>query len=174
MSTSEPEGWTISEYKSFKVTGDDDSGSSSDGDSDDEEEQIFAKSQIVRKPKYKKIVHKEELLPEWKYYIMYNIKHTMADMTAQALNTVNLVTQELETQSLNAIVAGFSFAAAMSWMDLVRWIIQQVIKVPKNGGTQYTLTAILTTLLSIAVYMVVSGISTRVSKPAQPVFAITR
>ena len=43
MSTSDPEGWTISEYKSFKVTGDeDDSGSSSDGDSDDDE-QIFAK-----------------------------------------------------------------------------------------------------------------------------------
>ena len=62
MSTSEPEGWTVSEYKSFKVTGDDDS--STDGDSDEEEEQIFAKSQIVRKPKYKKIVQKEELLPE--------------------------------------------------------------------------------------------------------------
>ena len=91
-----------------------------------------------------------------------------------AIDTVNLVTQELETQSLNAIVAGFSFAAALSWNDLVRWIIQQLIRVPKNGGTQYTLTAILTTLLSIAVYMVVSGISTRVSKPAQPVFAITR
>ena len=59
----------------------------------------------------------------------------MADMTAQALKTVNLVTQELETQSLNAIVAGFSFAAAMSWMDLVRWVIQQLIKVPKNGGS---------------------------------------
>jgi len=58
----------------------------------------------------------------------------------QAVETVNLVTQELETQSLNAIVAGFSFAAAMSWMDLVRWVISQVIKVPKNGGTQYTLT----------------------------------
>ena len=64
MSTSEPEGWTISEYKSFKVTGDeDDSESSTDGDSDDEE-QIFAKSQVVRKSKYKKIVQKEELLPE--------------------------------------------------------------------------------------------------------------
>ena len=92
----------------------------------------------------------------------------------QAVETVNLVTQELETQSLNAIVAGFSFAAAMSWMDLVRWVISQVIKVPKNGGTQYTLTAILTTLLSISVYMIVSRVSTRVSKPAQPVFAITR
>ena len=98
----------------------------------------------------------------------------MDAVSAQALKTVNLVTQDLETQSLNAIVAGFSFAAAMSWMDLVRWFIQQVIKVPKNGGTQYALTAILTTLLSIAVFLVVSNISTRVSKPAQPVFAITR
>lgn len=62
MSTSEPEGWTISEYKSFKATGDDES--STDGDSEEEEEQIFAKSSIVRKPKYKKIVQKEELLPE--------------------------------------------------------------------------------------------------------------
>lgn len=63
MSTSDPEGWTISEYKSFKVVGDDDSDTSSDGDSDDEE-QIFAKSQIIRRPQYKKIAHKEELLPE--------------------------------------------------------------------------------------------------------------
>ena len=61
MSTSEPEGWTISEYKSFHAT--DDSESSAGGDSDDEE-QIFAKSSIVRIPKYKKLVEKEELLPE--------------------------------------------------------------------------------------------------------------
>jgi len=91
-----------------------------------------------------------------------------------AAKTVTLVTQELETQSLNAIVAGFSFAAAMSWMDLVRWVISQIVKVPRNGGTQYALTAILTTLLSIAVYMIISGISTRVSKPAQPVYAVSR
>jgi len=98
----------------------------------------------------------------------------MSGMIEQAIDTVELVTQELETQSLNAIVAGFSFAAALSWNDLVRWTIQQLIKVPKNGGAQYTLTAILTTLLSIAVYLVIARISTRVSKPAQPVFAITR
>mgnify|MGYP003628223293 FL=1 len=61
MSTSEPEGWTISEYKSFHVTNDSES---SVTDSDDEEEQIFAKSSVVRKTKYKKIVEKEELLPE--------------------------------------------------------------------------------------------------------------
>ena len=95
-------------------------------------------------------------------------------MSAAALQTVNLVTQELQSQTLNSIVGGFSFAAAMSWMDFVRWTITQIIKVPKNGGAQYALTAVLTTLLSIAVYMMISTVSTRVSKPAQPVYAITR
>ena len=64
MSTSEPEGWTSSEYKSFHATNDEDSGSSTDGDSGDDDEQIFAKSSVVRRPTYKKLVHKEELLPE--------------------------------------------------------------------------------------------------------------
>ena len=91
-----------------------------------------------------------------------------------ALKTVDIVTQELQTQTLNSIVGGFSFAAAMSWMDFIRWAISQIIKVPKNGGAQYALTAVLTTLLSIAVSMMVSTVSTRVSKPAQPVYAITR
>ena len=88
--------------------------------------------------------------------------------------TVTLVTRELESQSLNAIIAGFSFAAALSWMDLVRWIVNQVVKVNKNGGMNYTLTAMLTTLLSILVYIGISRVSTRVQKPAQPMYAITR
>ena len=88
--------------------------------------------------------------------------------------TVNLVTQELQTQTLNSIVGGFSFAAAMSWMDLVRWIITQIVKVPKNSGSQYALTAILTTLISVIVFMIISRINGRVKKPAQPVYAITR
>ncbi len=91
-----------------------------------------------------------------------------------AAETVTLVTRELETQSLNAIVAGFSFAAALSWMDLVRWLVNQIVKVNKNGGMNYTLTALLTTLLSIFVYIVVSRLSTRVQKPSQPIFAVTR
>lgn len=95
-------------------------------------------------------------------------------MSAAAMKTVDLVTQELKSQTLNSIVGGFSFAAAMAWMDFVRWIITQVVKVPKNGGSQYALTALLTTLLSIIVYMVISRINGRVKKPAQPVFAITR
>ena len=91
-----------------------------------------------------------------------------------AKETITLVASELESQSLNAIVAGFSFAAALSWMDLVRWIVNQVVKVNKNGGMNYTLTALLTTLLSIVVYITVSRVSTKVQKPGAPVFAVTR
>lgn len=98
----------------------------------------------------------------------------MQSVTQQAMETVTLVTRELETQSLNSIVAGFSFAAALSWMDLVRWGITQIVKVPKNSGSHYIFTAILTTLLSIVVYLIISRLSTRVKKPAEPVYAITR
>ena len=93
-------------------------------------------------------------------------------MSAQ--ETAMLVARELEGQSLNAIVAGFSFAAALSWVDLVRWVVNQVVKVNKNGGMNYTLTALFTTLLSIFVYLVISRVSSKVQRPQQPVFAITK
>lgn len=63
MDASELEGWTTSEYKSFKIIGGEISDSSSDSD-DSDDEQLFAKSSIVRKTKYKKLVSKETLLPE--------------------------------------------------------------------------------------------------------------
>lgn len=92
-------------------------------------------------------------------------------MSTEVLTTIR---NELETQSLNSVVAGFSFAAALSWMDLVRWTIHQVVKVQKNGGLNYALTAFFTTLLSVIVYMVISRVSTRVKKPAPAVYAVTR
>lgn len=98
----------------------------------------------------------------------------MSNLLADPSKTVTLVTQELETQSLNAIVAGFSFAAALSWNDLARWIIKQVVKAPKNSGMEYGLTAVLTTLLSILFYLIISQTSKRVSKPVQPIYAVTR
>jgi len=81
---------------------------------------------------------------------------------------------ELEAQSLNAVVAGFSFAAAISWMDLVRWTIHQVVKVQKNSGANYALSAVVTTLLSVIVYMIMSRLSKRVQKPTSPMYAVTR
>jgi hypothetical protein len=56
----------------------------------------------------------------------------------------------------------------------VRWLVNQVVKVSKNGGMNYTLTALFTTLLSIVVYLAVSRLSTRVQKPSQPLYAVTR
>ena len=90
------------------------------------------------------------------------------------MDMLKAVGSQLEAQSLNAVVAGFSFASAIAWMDLVRWIISQVVKMPKNGGGYFALTALITTLLSIVVYMILSTMSKKVSQPAQPMYAITR
>jgi hypothetical protein len=59
MSTSEPEGWSFSNTK-FKVY---DSGTSSSEDSSDDEE-LFSKMKTLKKKKFKKVVQKEDLLPE--------------------------------------------------------------------------------------------------------------
>ncbi len=80
---------------------------------------------------------------------------------------------QLETQSLNSVVAGFSFASAIAWMDLVRWMISVLIKVPKNGGAYFALTAVFTTLLSIIIYILLSAVSKTVVKPPPPVYAVT-
>lgn len=84
------------------------------------------------------------------------------------------VASEFEAQSLNAVVAGFSFAAALSWMDLVRWATHQVVKVQKNSGMNYAITAVVTTLLSIVMYMLLSRASKRVVKPVAPIYAVSR
>lgn len=83
---------------------------------------------------------------------------------------------QLESQSLNSIVAGFSFASAIAWMDVVRWIISQVVQVSKNGGQYYVLSALFTTLLAIVVYMVIKAIAVnvKINEPSNPVYAVTR
>ncbi len=91
-----------------------------------------------------------------------------------AQEVVKNVASELEVQSLNAIVGGFAFAAALSWMDLVRFLVQAIIRVKNNGGAHYALTALLTTVLSIAVFLVVRAVNKDVKRPAQPIYAVTR
>jgi hypothetical protein len=81
---------------------------------------------------------------------------------------------QLESQSLNALVGGFAFASAIAWMDVARFVIAQVVNVPKNGGMYYTLTALLTTLLSIVVFMLLRSVSKKVQSPPQPVYAVSR
>jgi len=83
------------------------------------------------------------------------------------------IAPEFRDQSLNAVVAGFAFASAIAWMDAVRWFISSFVKVSKNGGSYYLLTALLTTLLSIVVYIIVSRLSKNVKKPSDTVYAVT-
>ena len=90
-----------------------------------------------------------------------------------ALKTSLAIAQQVETQAINSIVAGFSFASAIAYMDLVRWILSQVIKVNKNGGYYYLMTALLTTLLSILVYMIVKMfLKPDIKRPSAPIYAV--
>ena len=89
---------------------------------------------------------------------------------------IGSVALQLEAQSLNSIVAGFSFASAIAWMDVVRWIISQIVQVNKNGGQYYVLSALFTTLLSIVVFMLVKALikNVEVKEPTSPMYAVTR
>jgi hypothetical protein len=79
----------------------------------------------------------------------------------------------VESQSVNSLVAGFSFAAAISWMDVVRAIVSNVVSVQKNGVTNAALTALLTTILSVLVFLLMRRLTPGVKQPAQPLFAVT-
>jgi hypothetical protein len=90
-------------------------------------------------------------------------------MSAHVVN----VASQLEAQSVNAIVAGFSFASALAWMDVVRFVIGSLIKVNKNGAQYVLLTALMTTLLSIVVYLVIARFSKKVAPLTAPQYAVT-
>lgn len=82
------------------------------------------------------------------------------------------VIQEVKSTSLNAVVAGFAFAAAISWLDVVRWLVSSVIDMPKTSGGYYVLSALLTTLLAVLIYMIFSKLVKGIEKP-KPVYAVT-
>ncbi len=84
----------------------------------------------------------------------------VTDVTTQFTNIASL-----------GVVGGFALASAIAWMDLVRFIIQQIVQVNKNGGSFYLLSAIFTSLLSVIVFMAMKRL-TGVTPP-QPVLAVT-
>ena len=83
---------------------------------------------------------------------------------------------QLEAQSLNSIVAGFSFASAVAWMDFVRYVVANVVQVNKNGAGYYALAALATTLLAIVVFMVIKAVAfnVKVKEPGQVLYAVTK
>lgn len=90
------------------------------------------------------------------------------------MNAIGSFVDSVESQSLNSVVTGFSFAAAIAWMDVVRWVIANLVKVNKSSGAFTTLAALLTTMLAVTVYMVLKMLRpTKVREPQQPVYAVT-
>ena len=97
----------------------------------------------------------------------------MASMMKSAQAEATSVARTVESQSLNSVAAGFSFAAAIAWMDVVRAIVSRVVSTQKNGVMNASITALLTTLLSVVVYMALRRLSPTVRQPGAPVFAVT-
>ena len=90
------------------------------------------------------------------------------------IKTTLALASQVESQALNSIVAGFSFASAIAYMDLVRWMLSQVVKVNKNGGYYYLMTALLTTLISVIVFMLVKRfVRPNIKAPPAPVYAVS-
>ena len=91
-----------------------------------------------------------------------------------AIKTTIALASQVENQALNSIVAGFSFASAIAYMDLVRWALSTLIKVNKNGGQYYLMTALLTTLISIVVFMVIKRfLKPDIKAPGAPIYAVS-
>lgn len=89
---------------------------------------------------------------------------------------ITSVAQDVRIQSLNSMTAGFSFAAALAWLDVIRWLISSLVRVKANGGSYYVMSALLTTLIAVLAVMLISrfGGSGLVKGAQQPVFAVTR
>ena len=72
---------------------------------------------------------------------------------------------------LESVATGFYFASAVAWMDVIRAVLTKSKLTKNNSQSFFALTAIITTLLSVAVSMVITRIDKNV-KATKPVFAV--
>ena len=61
------------------------------------------------------------------------------------------------TMSLTYILLGFTLAAAMAWVDLVRNIIKNFVKVRSDASLAHFIFALVLTVLAVVVYMLIKG-----------------
>jgi hypothetical protein len=81
----------------------------------------------------------------------------------------------IEAQGLNSLIGGFSFASALAWYGVVQSIIEKYVK--QGPGIQaHVIAALLTTLLSILVFMIAKAFikNVEIKEPGQTMFAVTR
>jgi len=90
-------------------------------------------------------------------------------------STVMSLATTVEAQGLNSLIGGFSFASALAWYGVVQAVIEKYVK--SGPGIQaHVLAALLTTLLSILVFMIAKAFikNVEIKEPGQPLFAVTR
>lgn len=91
-------------------------------------------------------------------------------------STVMGIATTVEAQSLNMIVMGFSFAAALAWYEFIKvGLLEKFIK--SNGSLQGSaMAALLTTLLAVLVFVILKTFvkNVEIREPGAPVFAVTR
>lgn len=88
---------------------------------------------------------------------------------------IKAISNDVRVQSLNSVTAGFGFATALAWLDLVRWFISSIVRVKANGGSYFLISAIFTTLISVMAVMVILRFGgPGLDRDQKPVFAVTR
>ena len=68
------------------------------------------------------------------------------------------ILSDVTAQSATFAAGGFFFAAAIAWMDVVRFMISSLVSVPRSGGAYYLLSAVFTTLLAVVVLMLLKRV----------------
>jgi len=81
----------------------------------------------------------------------------------------------VEAQGLNSLINGFSFASALAWFAVVQAIIEKYVK-SGPGIKAHLIAALLTTVLSILVFMITKSFikNVDIKEPSAPMFAVTR
>jgi hypothetical protein len=90
-------------------------------------------------------------------------------------SAISALALTVESQGINSLIGGFSFASALAWYGVVQAVIEKYVK--SGPGIQaHLMAALLTTLLSIIVFMVLKKLAKniQVNQPDQPIFAVTR
>ena len=84
------------------------------------------------------------------------------------------IASTVEAQGVNSLLGGLSFAAALSWYGVIQAIIEKYVK--QGPGIQaHVIAALVTTLLSVIVFMLAKKFITNVEiKETSPLFAVTR
>lgn len=91
------------------------------------------------------------------------------------MSSVLSLATTIEAQGLNSLVGGFSFASALAWYGVVQAVIEKYVK--QGPGIQaHLLAALLTTLLSILVFIILKRFikNVEIKEPGQTMFAVTR